>query len=377
MDAATLHNSTSSPLLCLPPEIRNTIYEYVIGGNVIGIYMSTIGTPSIVHNVIPILPSSAGNTSNRRYRVSYPQDAIWPEIPAKPSSEAEIAEMNKHEEQMSRERYERFIKMALVQRAYGTSSAIFKHQQSYSRRRPRVNLKPKSVYVSMLWTCRQIYHEACLLLYSSNIFYFEYGPALEMFLLRSLNLKQAQAIKHVYILHRIRTESRDNMSEHWHSVFTPAVIDALPGVQTVSLLLSQIGCLGQGVRLQDRSVNGRWRHCGGVAPAWNDQIYVYGFSRLRLLPQLSYVNVPLRTYSKDCSILRVRHPASSTEPPMKSDRELYVQRLCEQLRTPWNDVSRAFFEEYEMKERPHFMSWAKMMEQKEVAGEDGHKYDFL
>ncbi|KAF2821987.1 hypothetical protein CC86DRAFT_425547 [Ophiobolus disseminans] len=35
--AAMIHNRTESPLLCLPPELRNKIWEYVYGGNVVHI----------------------------------------------------------------------------------------------------------------------------------------------------------------------------------------------------------------------------------------------------------------------------------------------------------------------------------------------------
>ncbi|KAF2802628.1 uncharacterized protein BDZ99DRAFT_482761 [Mytilinidion resinicola] len=179
-----------------------------------------------------------------------------------------------------------------------------------------------------------------------------------MFVLKTLSLAQAQAIEHIN--HIFAKTMQGNGSNYWHSAFTPTVVDALSGVQSVSLFLQVRGWLASGFRHDFWDLNST---PVGRSPAWNDHIQVYGLTRLRLLPKLRHVNVAL--YSRPDAVFDgLSRPGWIHEPVADNDREIYVRSLQELLCAPWDDASQRSYEESEMKELPWRISWQQMMRHK-------------
>jgi len=159
-------------------------------------------------------------------------------------------------------------------------------------------------------------------------------------------------------------------SDHWHSIFTPTVIAALSGVQSVSLFLQVRRWLASGFRYDRWEVN-----VPGPGPAWNDLVHVYGFTRLRLFLNLCHVNVAL--YARpDASFHGKR--GWIYEPVTANDREAYVRSFQELLCTPWDDVWQSSFEKFEMREFLNRIPWNTMMRYRDDPNKkDRHMYDFL
>lgn len=154
----TQRNTSDSALLALPPELRNRIYRYVLGDRTVHIFLDTSAKWSIAHSVCRL-----------RERDSHAAVTI-----RRDSTEGYHFSYCDHHLEHGCELQDR-------------------HRSSSKR------FTSARLYIGLLQTCRQIYHEAALLPFSLNTFSFGYPNSLQG-LLYSLSDAQRRAIRSISIV---------------------------------------------------------------------------------------------------------------------------------------------------------------------------------
>ena len=146
LQAITVRNQQDSPILRLPPEIRNRIFQHAVGGHNINIYYYNEWQNSSFRKIF-------GATSLR----------------ALSSSESVDSEEDEPGTPVARNRFFR---------CYVTSAAVpFRPWGDKGIHAPAEQQVPLT---QAFLTCRQIYQETVLLLYTANIFSFDtYGAVVD------------------------------------------------------------------------------------------------------------------------------------------------------------------------------------------------------
>lgn len=164
------------PFLELPPEVRNRIYEYALGGHNLHVFARTgwPGWPARPYCHTETLPGS----EVIQQRCTFIQYALC----KCPGSDEET--------------YEKSAKESFFL-PYGERHTKCLDVGQWKYRKTPFRERPARLNVALLRTCKQVYNEACLIPYYDNTFSFGSGKDLDIFINAVLLPKQRSAIQHL------------------------------------------------------------------------------------------------------------------------------------------------------------------------------------
>lgn len=195
------------PFLELPPEIRNRIYEYALGGHNLHMFALDYFWSRPDWNV------TRYNYTNSQYQT---QDSFFFQycICKCPGSDADQYEKSATPDEdvfaYNKSRYG----SDKPRKSYDTIYYLKRHaaclriNQWFYRKTP-FRERPTRLNMALLRTCKQVYNEACLVPYYENTFSFSSGKDLDVFVNAVLQPKQREALQHVQYTVDNRLMERD------------------------------------------------------------------------------------------------------------------------------------------------------------------------